>query len=186
MSRDCQVRVGYPVMMVLLALGAHAYDNDELVDRAVDNLASRAMQVNDDLNKVLDDTVNDDLNKVLDDTVMAKEAKTTTTTKPPSKNPFAALFGGGDKKKKGKGKGKTVARKTVARKTVARTQLLPKGRGKTKTRALPMEDFGISRPMAPSSQVGLMGGLGPMGSRVQVRPMPMQPMPRIPQVPFQR
>lgn len=151
-------------MMVLLALGAHAYDNDVLVDRTVDNLASRVMQVNDDLNKVLDDTV------------MAKEAKTTTTTKPPSKNPFAALFGGGDKPKTVKGKGKTVARKTVA----------PKGRGKTKTRALPMEDFGISRPMAPSSQVGVMGGLGPMGSRVQVRPMPMQPMPRIPQVPFQR
>jgi len=169
MSRDCQVRVGHPVMIVLLALCAHAYDNDELADRTVDNLASRAVQVNDNFNKFLDDTA------------MAKEAKTTTTTKPPSKNPFAALFGGGgDKPKtvKGKGKGKTVARKTVA----------PKGRGKTKVRALPMEDFGISRPMmAPSSQVGPMVGLGPMGSPVQARPMPMmQPMPRMPQVPFQR
>jgi len=139
-------------MIVLLALGAHAYDNDELVGTAMHSLASRAEQVNNGLSDFLDDTT------------MAKGApKTTTTTKAP--NPFAALFGGGSK-----GKGKTVAKgkgKTVA-----------KGRGKTKVRALPIEDFGISRPLTPSSQFGPM--VGPMVSPVQVGPMPMKPMHQMP------
>merc|ERR1712216_1051185 len=105
--------------------------------------------------------VNNGLSKSLDDTTMAKAPK--TTTPPPPKNPFAALFGGGGKPAaKGKGKKKTVAR------------------GKTKVRAFPMEDFGISHLVTPSPQVGPMVGLRPVVSPAQVGPVPVKPMHQMP------
>jgi len=88
-------------LTILSAFSAQAYAEAHVVDRAVDNLLSRA------------DNVRSDLNADFDASVLAKGAPTEPPTPPPPKNPFAALFGGGGKSTPAKGKGKGKAKSKV-------------------------------------------------------------------------